>query len=201
MTFGTTVSGLSSLGLVVTRQPRHRLSHVHGPSLISISTRKSSWSTKSVVSYERATSSDRMPILNLILQEKMNPLGVVVPMEENFVVARGQDPTTILGAGQLKPLGDGCFELSSCVVAKGVRGQGIGSRIVRFLLEQAPLHSRIFLVTVQDRDDFYSMFGFRVVKEGIPLALQLEVAVGTCVARVVTGLGLIVMRVDTDDLQ
>jgi hypothetical protein len=124
MTFGTTVSGLSSLGQVVTRQPRHPLSHVHGPSLISISTRKSSWSTKSVVSYERATSSDRMPILNLILQEKMNPLGVVVPMEENFVVARGQDPTTILGAGQLKPLGDGCFELSSC----GTGGPGSGNR-------------------------------------------------------------------------
>lgn len=196
---GTTVSRLSRFRHVVTLEPRHAPSH--GIDTTPLCTRKSSWITTSAVSYERARSTDRLSILNLILQEKMNPLGVVVFIEENFIVARGQDSSTILGAGQLKSLDTCSFELSSCVVAPGARGRGIGSGIVRALLDRAPLNSRIYLVTVEDREEFYSRFGFRIVREDIPLSLQMEVVVGTCIARFVTGLGLIVMCVDTNDLQ
>lgn len=131
----------------------------------------------------------------MLWEEKMNPLGIFVPMEENFVVARQQaNGRDVMGAGQLKPMDSSmCFELSSLVVAKEVRGQGIGGRIVKILLDRAPQNSRIYLVTVEDREDFYSRFGFVVVDKDIPVVLRLEVLVGTCVARMVTGLGLIVM--------
>lgn len=129
----------------------------------------------------------------------MNPLSILVPME-NFMVVKGNDGK-VLGAAQLKPLrapGDECFELSSVVVQRACRGQGIGTRVVQDVLTSAPNSSRIFLVTVEDREKFYAdRFGFRVVRENIPEALRLEVIVGSLVARAVTGLGLIVMSLDT----
>lgn len=149
---------------------------------------------RSSLSYERGTSSDRLRIMQLLWEEKMNPLGILVPMEDNFVVARYQvNGRDVVGAGQLKPLDTMCFELSSLVVAKEVRGQGIGGRIVTILLDRAPQNSHIYLVTVEDRENFYSRFGFAVVDKDIPMVLRLEVLVGTWVARMVTGLGLIVM--------
>lgn len=152
----------------------------------------------SSVLYREGKSSDRWPIFKLLLAEKMNPLGILVPMEENFVVAFDSETMSLLGAGQMKPLHDDCYELSSCVVDKEFRGQGIGTRIVNHLLDQAPRGAEIYLVTVEDREDFYEKrCGFRRVQEDIPPELTLEVLIGTCVAKAVTGRGLIIMRCDT----
>jgi hypothetical protein len=63
-----------------------------------------------------ASASHRLPILKLLLAEKLNPLSLDM---HRFVVATSTTPSDqqkLIGFGQLKPLDSNSLELSSLVV-------------------------------------------------------------------------------------
>jgi len=74
----------------------------------------------------------------------------------NFLVA--EHGGRVIGVGQVKPYRGG-RELGSLVVLKPYRGQGIGSAIVRALIEREP--GELFLLCREPLETYYQPFGFR----------------------------------------
>ncbi len=64
----------------------------------------------------------------------------------------------MIGVGQVKPY-RGARELGSLVVLKPYRGQGIGSALVRALIERE--QSDLFLLCRDRLESYYARFGFR----------------------------------------
>lgn len=144
--------------------------------------------------------SDRWTILQTLLRESLNPLSADL---KNFAVARA--PNDDLAAfGQIKPLDADTLELSSLVVLPAYRGRGLGRAVVAELLRRAEGRP-VFLITVRKRRQFYVRCGFVEVIDGeentsarVPLALRLEKLVGTPIAALAAGDGLIVMQHGAD---
>jgi N-acetylglutamate synthase-like GNAT family acetyltransferase len=69
-----------------------------------------------------------------MIVEKMNPLFL---KHTNFLVAEdtSEGKPKFLGCGQLRPVGNGMFELASIYVLGEARGAGVGSSIVKQLME------------------------------------------------------------------
>mmetsp|Transcript_2866 Transcript_2866/g.5812 ORF Transcript_2866/g.5812 Transcript_2866/m.5812 type:complete len:241 (-) Transcript_2866:519-1241(-) len=146
------------------------------------------------ISIENATQNDTWSVLKMIAKEKLNPIALNM---NNFVVAKEQTNGHVVGAGQIKSIGRvgdrDAFELSSIVVDDAYRGQGIGKSIVRQILDvKAPADAEIFLLTVEDREGFYTPFGFQKTSDA-PILLSLEKMIGSVVARLVANQGLIIM--------
>lgn len=151
------------------------------------------------ISIENATQNDTWSVLKMIAKEKLNPIALNM---NNFVVAKEQTHGHVVGAGQIKSIGRvgdrDAFELSSIVVDDAYRGQGIGKSIVRQILDaKAPADAEIFLLTVEDREGFYTPFGFQKTSDA-PMLLSLEKMIGSVVARLVANQGLIIMVLSTD---
>jgi len=66
---------------------------------------------------------------------------------------------TLIGCGQIKPHGDGSYELASIAVQASWRHKGIASAIIQHLLEAQPLP--IYLTCQEGLDKYYMKFGFR----------------------------------------
>jgi predicted GNAT family N-acyltransferase len=70
----------------------------------------------------------------------------------------------IIGSGRI--VGDGglCFYIQDIMVLKDFQKQGIGSKIVKllmdFLEENAPINSYIGLMSAKGLENFYSKYGF-----------------------------------------
>ena len=73
----------------------------------------------------RATPKDEGILRGAIFRERMNPLFID---SKNFFVARSSNQ--VIGCGQIRPIGESCFELASLAVDDVNRGQGIGAAIV-----------------------------------------------------------------------
>ena len=158
------------------------------------------------LTYRRGVASDAALIARRVLRESMNPLFLE---PSNFEVAcRGDE---VVAFGQLRPLpsaGDdddagaaapAAAELASLVVEEKERGRGIGSEIVRRLLERhrAVSAEPVWLLTLASRRKFYAPLGFSEVGGfGVPTGLAAEAAVGSIVARLAAGQGLICMRLE-----
>lgn len=158
------------------------------------------------LTYRRGVASDAALIARRVLRESMNPLFLD---PSNFEVAcRGDE---VVAFGQLRPLpsaGDdddagaaapAAAELASLVVEEKERGRGIGSEIVRRLLERhrAVSAEPVWLLTLASRRKFYAPLGFSEVGGfGVPTGLAAEAAVGSIVARLAAGQGLICMRLE-----
>lgn len=151
-------------------------------------------SRKTVCQYtlRGGTEADVDRIKTLIRAEKMNP---IVPNVINFVVA--VDPITedVVGCGQLRDCGggDNVRELASVIVAKELRGAGIGSSLVNELLNREDVDSKeLFLLTTASKTRWYTQFGFEVVSFfDLPTAmLKFEFLLGAIGTQIVVNEGI-----------
>jgi predicted N-acetyltransferase YhbS len=136
-----------------------------------------------------------------VLREAINPLGLDAA---RTLVAADPQTGAWIGSGQLsrsqrapwQQQQAAAYELRSLVVAPERRDQGVGSALVRGLLDMAEDSAEVFLTTTTARASFYRRAGaFEecALSEAPPL-LVAEVAVGTFVAAVVARQRLVVMR-------
>ena len=89
----------------------------------------------------------------------------------NFMVACHPGTGALVGAGALRPHGDGLYEVRSLAVTTSFHGQGIGSQVVKALLRRArettPPAKCVFTLT--KRPEFFRNLGFRLApKEDFP---------------------------------
>ena len=142
--------------------------------------------TPASVTYARATRSDRLPFLKLLLRERLNFLTpYVCDVEKCVVVARDISSGALIGGaklGRMDSTDKETYQLSSVVVDEAYRSQGIGKALIQRALDLAPSKdATVFLTTLADRETLYSPFGFHVATaadEPVPASLQLEMCVG-----------------------
>ena len=73
----------------------------------------------------------------------------------------------LVGFGRVRTHND-CRELCTLAVVKEYRGKGVGSHIVRSILEKAG--SNLYLTCIIP--DFFSAFGFTIINSSIPDSMQ-----------------------------
>ncbi|MCL5995826.1 MAG: GNAT family N-acetyltransferase [Chloroflexi bacterium] len=105
----------------------------------------------------KATPADQLTIRAMVRAARLNPINLRWP---NFVVA--DDGGHVVGAGQLRPYGDGSRELASLAVIPIYQRLGIGGRIVRQLL--ADQRGPIYLMCEHTLEGYYERFGFRAIE-------------------------------------
>ena len=128
----------------------------------------------------RATAADQPQIDALIRTVGINPMGIKWP---RFIVA--DENGRIVGAGQVKPHGDGVREVASIAVAPDRQGMGVGRAIVATLvsLEPAPL----YLYCADHNESYYVQFGFRALETvEMPSSLRRLHYVANTLARVIS---------------
>ena len=104
----------------------------------------------------RATAADQATIAALIRAARLNPLSLDW---RRFVVA--DEGGRIVGAGQVKPHGDGARELASIAVAPDRQGRGIGAAIVATIIALEP--PPLYLYCAEYNESYYLRFGFRAL--------------------------------------
>jgi N-acetylglutamate synthase-like GNAT family acetyltransferase len=157
----------------------------------------------------RAATMHDQPLIHLwVRRAKLNPLGL---RWQNFLVAERMDIALrqrsydtlaafgrqhieaaaqevelprVVGIGQVRPHRDGTQELASLVVHEAVRGQGVGSLLVRALIVQAQLP--LYLMCNSDKVPYYARFSFVEVTTAaqVPRALRAYYRLGRVVAHV-----------------
>lgn len=135
-----------------------------------------------------ARAGDEATIKALIRAEHLDPLNV---HWQNFLVAEDAEAGRIIGIGQVKPYRSG-RELGSLVVVAVRRQSGVGSAIIRALIdrERGPL----LLFCLAFRERYYARFGFRRCGlRDLPGEFKLKYALGTVFTRLV-GRRLIAMQ-------
>jgi amino-acid N-acetyltransferase len=129
-----------------------------------------------------ATASDQPSIQRLVRAARLNPFGLHWP---RFVVAEvdGQ----IVGAGQIKILGDGTRELASIAVVPAWQGRGVGSAIVHTLVSTAD--APLYLRCAAHNEGYYRRLGFRTLAPAeMPPNMRREARVVNAVASLVNRL-------------
>ena len=106
------------------------------------------------ISLRPATENDQPKITALINKVRINPRNL---NWERFIIA--EDDGAMVGCGQIKPHGDGTKELASIAVEPEYQGEGVGSLIMKALLEREP--GTLYLVCLKHNVTYYEKFGFR----------------------------------------
>lgn len=101
-----------------------------------------------------ATVDDRAKIRRIVRAANINPTGLDWP---HFIVA--EDGGAVVGVGQVKPHRGGMRELASIAVVPARQGEGIGSTIVRELLQRE--RGMLHLTCRSQLQGYYERFGFR----------------------------------------
>ena len=101
-----------------------------------------------------ATADNQNAIVGLVHGERLNPHGLDWP---NFVVA--VDGQALVGAAQIRKHKDGSRELSSLVVDRSYRRQGLASRLIDRLL--AAEAGRVLVITGKMRAAYFARWGFQ----------------------------------------
>ncbi|CAM9803807.1 unnamed protein product [Scytosiphon promiscuus] len=111
----------------------------------------------------------------------MNPLSIDV---DNFLCV--EDEGSIIGFGQVRPVGGSDFELASIYVRESHRKRGLGSALVHRLVERfASTHGseklgNLYLLTLASTVPFYEKNGFSTIpNDDAPKVLRAERAVGS----------------------
>ncbi len=109
----------------------------------------------------------------MIFRESLDPTSLDWT---NFIVAvdeaKGDD---IIGIAQVKPYAD-CREFGSLAVKPAYRAQGIGARLVRFLIDRES--GDVYLLCRDTRATYYTRFGFGVIDpKSVPRTLQKKMRV------------------------
>jgi amino-acid N-acetyltransferase len=101
-----------------------------------------------------ATEADRAAIRHLMRPRDYNRIRL---KPHCFVIA--EDAGRVIGIGQIKRHWEGTPELASLVVAADRRGEGVGSAIVRALVERHT--GLLYLFCLAALEGYYAQFGFR----------------------------------------
>ncbi len=102
-----------------------------------------------------ATAADAKKIKALIREVRINPMSLDW---ERFLVA--DDEGEFVGCIQVKPHKEpGVRELASVAVVPNRQGQGIGSMLMRAMLEREP--GLLYLTCLRHNVSYYEQFGFR----------------------------------------
>eukprot|EP00752_Nemacystus_decipiens_P011317 g10057.t1 len=115
----------------------------------------------------------------------MNPLSIDM---QNFICAEELGTGALVGFGQIRPIGGSNFELASLHVAESRRQRGIGSCLVRQLMQEfvsehgSDQLNKLYLLTMASTASFYEKSGFATVPPNdVPTVLKAERALGTLV--------------------
>ncbi|MBM4425047.1 MAG: GNAT family N-acetyltransferase [Chloroflexi bacterium] len=123
-----------------------------------------------------ATAADAKKIKDLIHEVRINPMNLDW---ERFIVA--EDDGEFVGCAQVKPHTDGVRELASLAVSPSWQGQGIGSMLVKALLEREK--GELYLMCRAKTAPYYRRFGFvEVVGKNIPRSFRLHARAGRLIA-------------------
>lgn len=106
------------------------------------------------ISLRPATIIDQQKIIALINKVRINPRNL---NWERFIIA--EDDGAMVGCGQIKPHGDGTKELASIAVEPDYQGKGVGSMVMKALLEREP--GELYLTCLRHNVTYYQKFGFR----------------------------------------
>jgi N-acetylglutamate synthase-like GNAT family acetyltransferase len=135
-----------------------------------------------------AAAADQPVIKALIHAVRINPMGL---NWERFIVA--DDEGRFVGCAQIKPHNDGARELASLAVIPECQGQGIGSLLVRAMLERE--RGELYLACRSSLTTYYERFGFQVVPPGeLPGSFKLQYRFGRLLARLSIFEGPCIMR-------
>lgn len=104
-----------------------------------------------------ARLEDAAAIRSLIYRAKINPMGLDWRRFTVAVLQTGE----LIACGQVKPHSDGTRELASVAVLPAWQGRGVGSAIVRHLIEQET--GELYLTCRDHLEAYYRRFGFRVL--------------------------------------
>lgn len=108
------------------------------------------------VTIRQASKRDQEAITELVRSERLNPTDL--DWRRFWVAVRGSD---VVGAAQIRRHRDGSCEVSSLVVARSHRHQGIAARLLDAVLTDAsPDH---YLITGKALTAYYDRWGFRKV--------------------------------------
>ncbi|GBF95309.1 hypothetical protein Rsub_08340 [Raphidocelis subcapitata] len=143
--------------------------------------------------FRQATAEDMEMCRRLVLEERMNPLGLD---QSRLLIAATAARGEFVGMGQVFPLAPGVSELRSIVVAPPHRGRGAGAALVRRLCEgPAAAGEAVVLTTIGRRRAFYERAGFEEAPfTEAPREMWFELMAGTVAARVLAGDRLVLMR-------
>jgi N-acetylglutamate synthase-like GNAT family acetyltransferase len=108
------------------------------------------------VTIRAATAQDAQTIKDLIHRVRINPMNLDW---ERFIVAEADGK--FVGCVQIKPHNDGAKELASLAVVPEQQGTGIGSILVRALLERHP--GELYLMCRGVLAPYYRRFGFEEI--------------------------------------
>ncbi|DBA82241.1 hypothetical protein WJX79_004896 [Trebouxia sp. C0005] len=145
--------------------------------------------------FRQATAEDLIDIKRMVLKERMNPLGLPA---DRFIIAEDAEGQ-VMGFGQLQQQPNAehvqFLELRTLIVTNAARGQGVGSAVVKHLLETpAAMTTDVFLVTLRRSIPFYKKAGFTLVPvRQVPRALWFEAFAGSVVASLVAQDRLVVL--------
>lgn len=104
-----------------------------------------------------ASQSDFKHIKKLIYSVRINPIGLDW---RRFIVA--VDPAgSIIACGQIKRHYDGSRELASIAVCPEHQMKGLGSAVIRHLIEREP--PPLYLTCRSRLGSYYERFGFRTI--------------------------------------
>src|SRR5258708_27326762 len=118
------------------------------------------------ITLRRASEADQDRIKEIIHEVGINPNGLAW---NRFLLAEVDG--TVVGTGQIKPHGDGSRELASIAVLPAYEHRGIGSQIIRTLLERES--DTLYLMCQRRNEAFYQRFGFGAIAEDqMPRALR-----------------------------
>jgi N-acetylglutamate synthase-like GNAT family acetyltransferase len=111
----------------------------------------------------KAAAADQRAIRALIHQVNINPLGL--DWRRFWVMVDEHDQ--VIGAGQIKPHGDGSRELASIAVNPAWQNQGIGHILVQHLLTLAQSRPQqpLYLTCREEMQPFYRRFGFSLAPD------------------------------------
>jgi len=108
------------------------------------------------------------PEVVALLEEHLSDMYAVSPPESvhalDLEALRGPDVAfwsvwdgdSLMGCGALKDHGDGTLELKSMRTSAGGRGRGVGSAVLRFLLDEARYRGAARLVLETGSEDYFA---------------------------------------------
>jgi N-acetylglutamate synthase-like GNAT family acetyltransferase len=140
------------------------------------------------VTLRPATALDAHNIKALIYQVHINPMNLDW---QRFIVA--EENGAFVGCVQMKPHRDGARELASLAVVPDRQKSGIGSILVRALIERYP--GELYLMCRSVLAPYYRRFGFEEIgPDEMPRSFKTLYRAARLFARLVPREGLSIMR-------